>query len=753
MANVRLYIDDVEIPLLSDVSLPVTYSIEDIRTPDKTSNSYAETIELASTKELEDIFEFTFDTNVDLQNFNPNLKTPVRIEVGATQTFRGSLKLVKSIRNRLTGSVKYICDFIGEKADLFYNLGEKYLIGNDDPADDLDFSGYDHTLNVTNVQASWTTPINAGAGYVYGLIDYGFNGSGINGGNDTIFYVQHLRPQLFVRDILESIFTAAGKTWTSSFLDANFFKGLVISANQALVIPTATFNNRKLLTTIPNGTGSAGSTNALTWSGTDWGSAFVYDQQLQFDTKTPAPYNDAGNMYNTTSDIVTIPANDEYLIQANMPFAYLIVTNTGASNGPPSYGNCTYDYEFTVHIQKWNGAAWVNIAASQTYSGTITAGGNQDAVTDENFNVTYTGNFVAGDLIQLAVDTKLDNLTLKNGGGAIISDGTTSYYFVFNRSTGGGYAVTPTFRVEPTDNYLNEGETVEVNKCLPQNVKQKDFLKWIIQAFNLYVYEDKNVEGNYFIEPRNTFYSGTVRDLTNRVDVDGGEESLIMGELDAKRYTFKMTEDSDYFNKIYQDNWNRVFGYKQYVVENQFLVNENVTEIGFAPTPMTTNYTNGLIIPAIYKSEGGVISPQNSVTRLMYWGGLINISYGSWNLKDSSGDNLFSTYPYVGSLDDPYTPTFDLNFGVPKEIYIIGITGYTWPTSNLFTEYWEDFLALISNPNSKIVRMRIVFDEIDIKEFDFREPIIIDGTKYVVNAIEDYDATEKRSTIVELFKI
>lgn len=129
------------------------------------------------------------------------------------------------------------------------------------------------------------------------------------------------------------------------------------------------------------------------------------------------------------------------------------------------------------------------------------------------------------------------------------------------------------------------------------------------------------------------------------------------------------------------------------------------------------------------------------------------MSFGLWNLKDSSGDNFSSQYPYVGSIDDPYSPTFDLNFGVPKEIYITGITSYTWPTSNLFTEYWEDFLTLISSPNSKIVRMKVYFDEIDIKTFDFREPVIIDGTKYVVNIIEDYDSTERRSTLVEFFKI
>ncbi len=752
MANVRLYIDDIEIPLLSDVSLPVTYSIEDIRTPDKTSSSYAETIELASTKELESVFEFAFDTNVDLTSFNPNIKTPVRIVAGSTQTFRGSLKLNKSIRNRNTGSVKYICDFIGEKADLFNTIGEKYLIGNDDPADDLDFSTYDHTLNVTNVQASWSTSTTAGAGYVYGLIDYGFENSGINGGNDTIFYVQHLRAQLFVREILEAIFTASGKTWTSTFLDSNFFKGLVISCNQPITIPDATFNNRKLLMTITNGTGSSGGVNAMTWSGTDWGSAFVYDQQLQYVIKTPAPFNDAGNMYNLTSHIIKIPADDEYEIIVKNPFAELTITNVGASNGPVDNSNCTYDYEFTLHIQKWTGAAWVNLTASQTYSGTVTAGVGT-IYTDESFGASYTGLFVAGDQIQITVDTKVDNLTLKNGGGAIISDGTTSYNYTFFRQTSGGFNILPILSVIPTDNHINEGETVEVNQCLPQNFKQKEFLKSIIQAFNLYIYEDKDVEGNYFIEPRNTFYSGTVRDWTNRVDADGHEESLIMGELDAKRYTFKFAEDTDYFNKIYADNWDRVYGYKQYVVDNQFLVNENVTELSFAPTPMVNNFVNGLIIPAIYKSEGGVITPQNSKTRLMYWGGLKNMSFGLWNLKDSSGDNFSSQYPYVGSIDDPYSPTFDLNFGVPKEVYITGITSYTWPTSNLFTEYWEDFLTLISSPNSKIVRMKVYFDEIDIKTFDFREPVIIDGTKYVVNIIEDYDSTERRSTLVEFFKI
>ena len=164
---------------------------------------------------------------------------------------------------------------------------------------------------------------------------------------------------------------------------------------------------------------------------------------------------------------------------------------------------------------------------------------------------------------------------------------------------------------------------------------------------------------------------------------------------------------------------------------------------------------NGLIIPHVYKLEGNQISVMSIKTRSLFWGGKINLSWGSWALRYGNLTTFipYTDYPYVGTLDNPYTPTFDLNFAVPKEIYIDTYPAYTWTSANLGTDYWDDYLNRISDKNSRIVRMNLFLDEEDINSFDWRCPIIVDGAKYLVNKIENYDILSRKTTLVELILI
>lgn len=753
----RLIVAGVEVPLLNDVQLPITYAIEDIRNPESTNANMAGTIELPSTKELDELFEFCFDPSVSLQSFNPNLETSVEYWIGENRIFEGNIKLVKTISYLAEGRHSYIVDFIGQKLTLFYNIGDKFITGNDNPLDDIDMSAYDHVLNSTNVTGSWLSPTHAsaGTGYRYALIDYGYSGSGANGGTNTIFAINHLRPLVFVREVLSKIFADSGKKWTSTFLDSAFFKKILISSNEQIKLPVADITNRLVYTNFSTPLTQA---QSLTFNaGTNlFENSNTLTQVSIYDDDSTLPYSDPSGQYNIASGEITVANTGYYDFTASLNVGFKVNYNNVTAT---QLNVKTCDYFFKIKIQKWNGSVWVDLNF-MTDSQLGYTGGNvfpntagvSTIFADNQYTVNYNGLLTSGDIVRVLVEYKLDNCEVWTGNTAQVTVNPTpafTYEFLINTTT---TTETSTFIMSPVAD-INEGDTVEVNQCLPKQLKQRDFLKGIIQAFNLYIYEDVNDSSNYFIEPRDTFYSTTYQNWTDKLDLSKPVETLVMGELDAKKYVFDMKADSDYYNKLYLDNWKYNSGHKEFNVESKFLKNENKIELPFSPTPMVNNYDNGLIITHIYKRESSTISVQTSNTRLLMWGGLVSMSYGSWTFKTVSANTAKYTYPYAGTLDHPYAPTFDLNFGIPKEIYIKTQPGYIWPASNLFTEYWDSFLNQISNKNSRLVRAYFNLTEIDIKSLDFRNPIVLNDNIYLLNKIEDFDLLEAKTTLVELLKI
>lgn len=728
MSNRRtLIVDTVEVPLLEDATMPITYSIEDIRNPDKTNASFAETVELPASQELETFFENIENPAIDLQLFNPNLKTDVIYRINNTDVFTGYLKLIKAMRNRETNNTKYIADFIGQKMDLFFNMGDKFFVDNANPADDLDFSAYDHTLNLTNVVNSWSA--SNGAGYKYKLIDYGYSGSGANGGNDTNFRINHLRPLLYVRQILNEIFIGAGKTWTSVFLDSTFFKTLMVSCNEEIKIDSNTEQNRTCFvgTNIVVGASGVINTYPLTWNaGSSWWDGAATSDVLIFNDDSTYPFNNLGSVYNTSSNEFTISATGNYMFTFNFDVYTAMI-----------YSPTSFDYTISVYLQKFIGGIWTSI---QTLSAESVTGGTVFPIAAVHSTYSFVG--AVGDKYRIIYDTGLTSVLLPHTG-------TVDYDVFYSRAS----LLDDSINLSLTSLVVQEGDTVEVTQCLPKNLKQKDFFKSIIQIFNLQVMEDKNNTNNYIIEPYITFFNGIVRDWTSKLDITKGEEIILMGELDAKKYVRDMKSDSDYFNRLYQDNWKRNFGYSETVIENQFLLNENKIEIAFSSTPLVSRlctYGDYLIIPHIYKKQANTIELQSSNTRILIDGGMIN---GRWNLVDSTGSNYQTTYPYAGTLDNPYTPTFDLNFGLPNEIYINTSLVIAYPLSNLTSVYWKPFIDRVSDKNSKILRDYFNLDEIDIKLFDFREPILVDGVLCTVNLIDSFELTDSKSTLVEFLKL
>ena len=104
-------------------------------------------------------------------------------------------------------------------------------------------------------------------------------------------------------------------------------------------------------------------------------------------------------------------------------------------------------------------------------------------------------------------------------------------------------------------------------------------------------------------------------------------------------------------------------------------------------------------------------------------------------------------YPYAGHLDDPYNPTYDINYGKCKEYY------YDWvnmPTNNLFNQYWRNSITDIIAPDSHMWKGTLHLRTYDMLTLNIFDTIEMDEVYYKINNINYNPLTE--TAYVELFK-
>ena len=113
-----------------------------------------------------------------------------------------------------------------------------------------------------------------------------------------------------------------------------------------------------------------------------------------------------------------------------------------------------------------------------------------------------------------------------------------------------------------------------------------------------------------------------------------------------------------------------------------------------------------------------------------------------WIHTNDAGVNTnYSTYPYAGMYDDPYTPTEILEFGLTNEIYYSN--GFnkviTFTNNGLFNKYYSKFIQEITDTNSKIVTGYFYLSPSDIKNLSFSSQYYFEGQYFRLSKIENYN--------------
>lgn len=743
MIKTTFYIEGREVDLDSDVIIPINYAIADVRNPEAKNSNFTKTISLPGTTNNNEIFSFLFNTSVTVNSsgtyqydlgFDPNLKSECVIAYEGAEIFKGYLELNKIVKLD-DYSVRYEVTCTGNLVNLFFSIGEKFL-------SDVQLSEYNHNYTYDVQKASWnnyiykngvTQSYALGDGYVYPYIDYATN-------NDTDWKVTDFKPAVYVYTILKKIFETEGFSWTSTFLESSHFKSLIIPYTQG----QALLSNSQIL----DRTFRASSTSDLIINAS--GSPVYTTIPFQDDSSSPN-YN-PGNVYNTSTYTFTASNSGTYNIiggfNIDLQFNTSGTTTLNQTSIYPianiiTYRNGVVINALPVNIRASNAtsiqANAINIDSGYTAGSAIPSGTYSTIGNGQSICQTYINQ---GDIVNIKIYRSTTGFTLATGQTPSVGN------YWRTRIKSGSY-----FTTSIADTTIMEGDTVDMNGVLPQQIKQKDFVSSIIKMFNLYVDQDKSNSNNFIIEPRDDFYAstGTVRDWTYKLDMSRDLEIIPMGELDAKTYHFTYKDDADYYNQKYKKDYGFNYGHKLYAVRNDHRKNERKTEVIFSATPLADRNATDRVVPRIFElSSSGVPTPKTGNIRILYYGGVKTTQF-PYNYITSSGTTYTeSSYPYAGHLDNVATPTIDLSFGMPIEVYYTA-TAYT--DGNLFNRYWKKMIDEITDKDSKIIRGFFHLNAIDILRLDFRDIYYFERDYYRLNKIIDYNPAEVRPTLCEFIKV
>jgi hypothetical protein len=305
----------------------------------------------------------------------------------------------------------------------------------------------------------------------------------------------------------------------------------------------------------------------------------------------------------------------------------------------------------------------------------------------------------------------------------------------------------------PTEVTVNYGDSIVINNTIPKGVFQKDFFASIVKMFNLYVYEDKLVEKKLIIKPFIEFYDGSQIDWTDKVDRGSVMRLKPMSEFTARYYDYKYKQDNDFYAENYRKKFNEGYGDYIYDSENEFVKEVDATELVFAGTVLYRKTGTDKIYSAIYKlsNENTKEDKMDSVIRILQAKKITGVT--TWSIRNGVGGSViasYSDYGYAGHLDDPYNPQADINWGVTKEVYY-NPTSVT--AANLFNGYWSEYIAEITDKDSKLLTCSLKLNEVDIYNLDFSKLIYIDGSLWRLNKVLDYNPMDFNVTKVELLKV
>jgi hypothetical protein len=712
-----LYIGGVNVDLFEDEPILINYSLTDVKEPASRKVSHTKTITLPNTANNAQIFKQLFVINKDnsISGYDPNIRVVAFVENGSGNCISGYFQLTGITK---TGSdIKYTGVIYADEKNLFAQMGDSFLQGNPNPANDvdLDIGTTPLTYRPADYQKAFANGfVASGSAAELFTIDTGTNTTQ----NTTPFYnipFTNLRMAMKFKHIWDRIFAKYNTTYSSTFLNTTRFRSMVyLDTHKTANLSTGQLNN--IVAAVNRTTNTAYQNTA---------GIFV---KVIFNNET----QDIGNRYNTSTGVYTPNSTRNFTFSTNLKVRSRIratATSSGMFSVPiPIDINVRFRKNFVdipgsaaVRQIIWIPAGTINVGETFEYDMSV------PSAISLPFEKTWDAQ--TGDVIEVVITS------------STVTPELTSDVMIMTDSTA-------LFR--PEKNQLALNDTYNKNSLPASQHKQKDFIIDVLRMFNLYLLWDGV---NYIIEPRDNFYTlGTQLDWTQKIDRSQEITITPVGQLNWRQIQFMAKKDADYYSDQYATNNKEVYGQQNVFNQNQFITETKKVELTFAPPLSVSKEANYPKLQHIYKLNNGVAEAIDGLPRYGYWAGWKEEGNVFSQITGAGANVEYNGYAYVGEFDDPIAPTFSVLFGPPREVYYRTFGTLAITDNDLYSAYYQNELMNQVSANAKLITCYVYLTPLEINNLKLYDLVVVDGVNCIISKISDYNTTTIQPTQVELIQ-
>ena len=686
----------------SDISFRVDLSAVENTAIGSVFGVASQQFDLPSSTTNDKFFKAAYNINSSIVR---GFKNSVECQVlqGGNAVYKGNLILDEVVSDGERDNV-YKVTVVNETIDFQTDIQDQYIR-------DLDFSDYNHDYTMANITASFETSSFFSGDVFYPLVDYGTDKTdntipvvelggqvGKMDNSSTPLKPIQFKPAIRTKTLIDKIFDSVGYEYSSSFFN------------------TADFQNTYVLTTPSDKLG-------IETQGYQDSGFFVNITSSQDIAASPAlvkqfypqeQYDPAGG-YN--------PATSTYTIQTDGQYAFKIDGGISAPDGTGSPSRKEYNIQIRI-----NGSTQF----AQFYD---LVGSTQGQITFITPGLTLT----AGDTVEV-----YHRYTM-------LSTGTTPDLTLTSQAFSTIYA--PTTVV---------GGTVNLAQQFDQQAKSIDFLKGVIEMFNLVVEPKSGERKTLIIEPFDTWRdAGEVKDWTLKFD-EATKISIKHPIQDQPReLIYSLQSDEDPLNQYSLTNFRRdqTYGTHTYTADTDVAQGERKVGSFFAATP-TKGVAGGgnLIIPQLYKAGEGEKATFQFKPRILY-------RLNERPTTDANGGKVYVKTDIGGSSPITEYSTLSILNSLPATADTLGLhyNTNTWypfhqnyqegkTINGLFNQYWGRYINELYDDDARLLTCNIYFEPFELASIKLNDKIFIKDAYYRINKISGFNISKRASVQVELLK-
>jgi hypothetical protein len=335
-----------------------------------------------------------------------------------------------------------------------------------------------------------------------------------------------------------------------------------------------------------------------------------------------------------------------------------------------------------------------------------------------------------------------------------------------------------------------DGDFVDFNLVIDQNIKQIDLLSSIAKKFNLVFFPDPNNPNKITVEPFDFYIgTGTIYDWTPKMSYDKG--FTVEPALNFIESTLELTdqEDGDEGNREFKIRNNRIYGRNIVYNPTDFKSQNKKIDTIFSPElvrqwdndnliglPLGINYAASSQQSTYDNQVRWIYNGVKSKPKLFFW--LMGVNpfidsvgevypYRSYNtytvkLQNWSGGTV-SDYGRIPSishtmpmgLDDQYKINNDsLSILFNSEQTVDGsINLYnTYTENDVYNKFYNNRITNLYDPNTRYLSGYFDLKYSDIQNLNWNDIIKINEQYFIVDKINEFNLTNRELTKVDLIQ-